>query len=267
MTGSRSRLPSDSVRTVLATLLCCVVASPSFAELRYTVRLETRKVASVAALDSRLSAIGAKILQAVVPDSPLEMTVIAGDRVARVTWNKALPGLPAGAVLIQRTNGSRIVLDPARQVYWRAPMPDVTSLPVRDRPVVTWSGSPTPDPVAGQPGMKSRVEISIPFPEARDGMLVTGTPTNLPLHGEIWVTDSFGAYATRQLRAIHGLALMGLDVAPDGTLVLRQVLRGPLFGDWEFESIVVAMIEEDLPDTLFVAPPGFKEVPAPRIRR
>ena len=97
--------------------------------------------------------------------------------------------------------------------------------------------------------------------------MVTGTPTNLPLHGEVWVTDSFAAYATGQLRSIHGLALMGLDVAPPGKLVLRQILRGPLFGEIELESIVIAKAEEDLPDTLFDVPAGCQEVPAPRIRR
>ena len=267
MTGLRSRLKSSPVRVLLTTTLCCLWATQAFADLRYTVRVTTRKVAPSWALDSKLVALGTQILKAAVPDNSVEMTVTAGDRVARVTWNKAMPGLPAGAALIQRADGSRIVLDPARQVFWRAAMPDAYALSAADRPVVTAEPQTRAETVTDLPALRSRVEISIPFPEARNGMMVTGTPTNLPLQGDLWVTDSFAAYASRQLRVIHGLAHLGLDLAPPGTLVLRNILRGPLFGETELESIVIAMTEEELPDTLFVVPGGFKEVPAPRIKR
>ena len=255
------------MRTILATFLCCLASTPLLAELKYTVRLETRKVATSAAVDPRLAALGQAILQAIAPGDSVEMTVIAGDRVARVTWSKAMPGLPAGVALVLRQDGRRLVLDPARQVYWRAGLPDLYTLPADDRPVVKQIPRTEAETIAGLPATRSSVEITIPFAEALNDMMVTGTPTYLPLHGDVWVTDSFARYATRQLRSIHGLAVMGLDVAPPGKLVLRQILRGPLFGETELESIVIAMAEEDMPDTLFDVPAGFKEVPAPRIRR
>ncbi len=254
-------------KKILATLLCCMASAPLAAELKYTVRMEARKVATAVAIDPKLTALGTKILQAVAPGGSVEMTVIAGGRVARVTWSKAIPGIPAGVALVLRADGNKFLIDPARRVYWRAGVPNLYALPASDRPVVKHAPGIGPEMVAGLPATGSSVEITIPFAEALNGMMVAGTPTEIPLTGEVWVTDSLAGYATPQLRSIHGLAVMGLDVAPLGRMVLRQVLRGPLFGDIELESIVIAIAEEDLPDTLFVVPTGFKEVPAPRITR
>ena len=255
------------MRAVPATLILCLVTTPVAAELKYTVRIEARKVPAAEKLDPNLTALGARILAAVAPDNSVELTVIAGDNVARVTWSKAIPGIPAGVALVLRADGGRFLVDPANQVYWRAGMPDLYSLGASNRPVITHTAQNSSEIIAGLPVTLSSVTIRIPFAEALNGMMVQGTPTNMPLNGKVWVTDSFPRYATRQLRAIHGLALMGLDVAPLGKLVLRQVLQGPLFGDIELESKVMAIAEEDLPDTLFIVPTGFKEVPAPRIRR
>jgi hypothetical protein len=169
--------------------------------------------------------------------------------------------------LVLRADGRKFLIDPARQVYWRAGMPDLYALPASERPVVTLMPRTQSETVAGLPATRSSIEITIPFAEAVNGMMVAGTPTKMPLKGDVWVTDSHARYATRPLRSIHGLALVGLDVAPLGQLVLRQVLRGPLFGDIELESIVIAVFEQDAPDTLFDVPAGYKEVPAPRIRR
>ncbi len=254
-------------KAILTAVACCIVSTPLAAELKYTVRLESRAVAASAAVDPRMTSLGTKIIRAMVPGDSVELTVIAGSKMARVQWNKQMPGIPAGAFLLLRQNGSRVIVDPAARTFWRSEMPDLYSLPATARPVVSHAARPETATVAGVPATGSRVEITIPFPEARNGLMVAGTPTDLPLSGEVWVTDRFASYGTRELRPIHGLALLGLDVAPIGKLVLRQVLRGPLFGNTEIESAVTSIAEEELPDTLFEVPADFKEVKGPRIRR
>jgi hypothetical protein len=188
--------------------------------------------------------------------------------VARVQWNRALLGIPEGAILLQRANGSRVMLDPATRTYWRVSMPNLYGLGAARRPVVT--RTPVTESaaiVAGIEAAAAAVEITIPFAEARAGMMVSGTPTELPLMGEVWTTGRFPGYLTNRLRPIFGLAFLGLDVAPPGHLVLRQVLRGPLFGDVELESVVTTLSEEEVPDTLFEVPPDYTLVSPPRIGR
>jgi len=255
------------MKTLAAALLYCLVSAPAFAELTYTVRIQARTVAADASADPRVVALGKTILQAVVPDGSVELTIIVGDGVARVQWSKAMPGIPAGTVLLQRRDGGRVLVNTVDQTFWPAGMPDLYSLETADRPVVVQTPQGGLDLVAGIPAARSHLAITIPFREAREGTMVTGTPTDLPLEGEVWVTDRFASFATRELRSIHGLAWLGLDAAPLGTLVLRQTLRGPLFGDIELESVVIALGEEDVPDSSFDVPAGFTAVSPPRIRR
>jgi len=241
-------------RTLVAACLCCLISTSASAELKYTVRLEARTVAADVPADPRVAALGKTILQAVVPDGSVELTIIVGNGVARVQWSKAMPGIPLGTVLLQRRNGTRVLVNTVDQTFWPAGMPDAYALGEADRPVILHT------PPTG-------LEISIPFREARAGMMVTGTPTDLRLKGDVWLTDKFASYSTPELRPIHGLPLLGFDVAPIGTLATRLILLGPLFGDIELESVVTAIGEEDLPDSLFDVPAGFKQIRAPRIRR
>ena len=62
--------------------------------------------------------------------------IIVGNGVARVQWSKALPGIPAGTVLVQRRNGTRVFVNTVDQTFWPAGMPDAYSLGEADRPVV-----------------------------------------------------------------------------------------------------------------------------------
>ena len=120
-------------------------------------------------------------------------------------------------------------------------------------------------PIAGIAATRTTVDIVIPFPEAAAGEMVSGTPTELPLSGETWVTGSLAKYLTPELRPFVGMGFIGLDAVASGQFILRQILRGPTFGDIELESTVTSVVEEELPASTFEVPPGFKEVPAPMV--
>lgn len=235
------------------------------AELKYTVRIETHKTAVATTGEPLMRELGSVLLEMVAPGGSVEMTCVLGDRTARVQWSKALIGLPADAVLIRQADGVMVVLNPADRTFWKLTIPDWYGLPAGRKPIVTRTVSNETGTVAGVRAEHSSVQIRIPFPEATTGALVLGTPRELPLIGDVWVTGAVARYITPTLRNVIGLATFGFDVVPEGGFVMRQLLRGPMLGDLEIESRVISLVEEDVPDALFQIPAGYKEIPPPPI--
>lgn len=252
-------------RVVIALLLLAGSSSVVSAELKYTVRIQTHAADVTEPTDPRQRELGNVLLEMVAPEGAVEMTCIVGDGTARITWNKALVGLPPGSVLIRNAEGLTMVLSPADRTYWKLTLTDWYGLPPARKPAVTSTPTGETGIVAGVRSERSAVRIRIPFPEATTGHLVLGTPAELPLQGDIWVTNQFARYATPDLRSVIGLATFGFDVAPDAGFVMRQRLRGAMFGGLELESSVTSIAEEDVPDALFEVPAGYKEIPRPRI--
>jgi len=252
-------------RVMMGALVWLVASAPLAAELKYTVRLESRKAAMSTDVDPMLWMLGEQVLEAAVPNGPLDVTIMVGHGAARAEWSRALPGIPEGAIVLLPASGNRIfMINPATKTYWRVNMPNLYTIGQSRRPVVTLTPVDEPALVAGVAVTKADVHISIPFVEAQRGEMVSGTPTELPLSGEVWSTDRYAEHWLPRLRPILGLPILGFNVAPARNFVLRQILRGPLFGDYELESVVTAIAEEELPEMLFQIPEGFTLVPTPR---
>ncbi len=256
------------MKKLMVVALWFVVASVSLsAELKYTVRVEARKGTATGIVDPMLAMLGNQILEATAPEGSVDVTVVLGNGVARVQWSRAMPGIPAGAVLLQRRNGTRVMFNPADRTWWRVAVPNLFEISERRRAVV--KRTPSTDPgetrtIAGIAATRAALDVVIPFPEAQAGEMVSGTPKELPLNGEAWVTSSLAKYATTEVRTVLGLGFLGFDAVPAGQFVLRQILRGPTFGDMELESIVTSLSEEEVPASMFEVPAGFTEVAGPR---
>jgi hypothetical protein len=252
------------VKKQLIVALVFLASSSLAAEVKYTVRVEARKGTAGAEVDPMLTMLGNQILEATAPNGEVELKITLGNGVGRVEWSQEMPGIPEGAVLLQRRNGTRVMFNPADRTWWRVAVPTLSALSARRRPIVTLTPSIETGTTAGPAATRTRVDIVIPFPEAQAGEMVSGTPTELPLNGEIWVTSSLAKYVTPELQTFLGMGFLGVNAAPAGQFVLRQILRGPTFGEMELESIVTSVAEEALPASTFEVPQGFKEVTAPQ---
>jgi len=252
-------------RSALVVLLIAAGSSVVRAELKYTVRIVTQAETTSAPIDERQREFGRVMLEMLAPEGAVEMTYILGDGTARVTWNKPLIGLPEGSVLIRNAAGQTLVLNPADRTYWALTLPNWYGLPPARKPDVMTTATGQTRTVAGVPTTESAVRLRIPYPEATTGARVFGTPSEFPLEGQIWVTDAFARYTTPDLRSVIGLATFGFDLVPNGGFVMRQRLRGPAFGNLALESSVTSLVEETVPASLFEVPPGYTEIPRPRI--
>ena len=256
-------MTKSMIKTLAVAALFVGLPASLAAELKYTVRIEARKSSVATDVDPMLTMLGNQILEATAPEGSVDMTVTLGNGVARVEWSREMPGIPKGAVLLLRRNGTRVMFSPTDRTWWRVAVPNLPELSERRRAKVTRTPSTETTVIAGIVATRNTVTVVIPFPEAQAGEMVSGTPTELPLSGETWVTNTLPKYTTSELRTYLGFGFLGLDAVPAGQFILRQVLRGPTFGDVELDSVVTSLVEEELPTSTFEVPEGFKEIPAP----
>lgn len=223
-------------------------------EVRYTLRMELKPSAAPAEpADPRLASIGALVTEMMVPGGSVEMTVTMGAHGTRVEANKPLAGLPEGAAMLQRPDGSVVVLNAAEKTYWTAPPAEAADITAEVKRTGEFST------VAGERAERVTFRFSVPAaPEAASA----GLPP-LTIEGDAWVADRFKSFTAVTAKAgaspsglaIRQLAELGLSV--------KQVMRSAMFGGQQIESIVTAIDERPATPALFEIPAGFREVPPP----
>lgn len=246
-------------RTLMATLLVAVTASPADADLRYTTHIESRKAESAQPVDPVLAMIGA-MLASRLPTGDMKMTV--GDGGTRIEFANAVGAVPAGGVMLIR-DGSTVILNPAEQTYWPARMPAV-AIPGGATPAVNTKRTGEFETLDGLRTERVAFGMSMNLPLPAGVQLPPGFPTAFTLDGDMWVADHFKRYAA-SLTAIANTLFPGIGIgglAQDG-LVVKQVTRSPMFGGNEIVISVSEVLEAPATPDLFQVPADYKEVPAP----
>lgn len=238
-------------RVIALAVFVAFAAVPLRAELKYTVRMEVKKTATAPAapVDPSVAAVGSMVIEMMLPGGSIELTVLSGERGTRIEANKPLAGLPAGAVVLQRPDGSVVGFDPASKTFWKSPAPETGGIQAKTRRTGDYST------VNGERVERVSFQITLPLGEA----LKTAPP--LTIEGDAWVAERFKQYTTaKSSRALGALSLFQLA---DLGLSMRQVMRSPMFGAQEIESTVTKVAEEAAPASAFDVPAGFKEVSGP----
>src|SRR5688572_2243711 len=115
-------------KALLSAAVAAVFVAPLSAELKYTVRMELKKSATPAQADPRMEMLGGVVTQMMVPGGSVESTFTIGDRGTRVEWNKPMPGIPAGGVMLQQPDGSAVVIDPAAKTFYKLAVDQLAQL-------------------------------------------------------------------------------------------------------------------------------------------
>ena len=257
------------IRTASAILLIAVGGVvPAAAELRFASLTSAKPAAATGAAETNpmYAAFGEMMLQMIVPDGPVEMTAIVGEKGARMEYPQGMLGLPAGTVTIMLPGGDLVVLNPKNRTYWKTTSQEVAEMwrQLGAEPVVTHKRTGEFATIAGVRAERLTFEWSLAFPmtpEAK-GALPPGSPAAMKMTGEIWIAaDRYTQYAPMAFRSNSGLASLGMTKLLQEGLVLRSVLRSPSFGGKEIETIVTSIAEEPAPANAFEIPAGYKLVP------
>ena len=145
--------------------IALVFSAPLRAELKYTMTLTARPstVPPAAASPNPLMAVLAQMLSGtLLPTTPVVMTAIVGPLGIRTEFDKAYVMIPAGGVTIVKPDGTYIVMDPAKQTYWKTAKPDAAALGIK--PIVTTKPTTDRATIAGLEALKSLVDIKLPLP-------------------------------------------------------------------------------------------------------
>jgi hypothetical protein len=269
MSGAEGSAEKDDMtywaRTFMAAVstaaLCAAFVAPVHADLKYTMRIETRKNTGTVVAPSNpiMTMLGSVVAAAMAPAGGLEITVTIGEEGSRVEYNRAYTVVPAGGVTLMRPGGAMIVLDPAKRTYWRMDRPDVGTL--MPTPAVTVTRTGEIETIAGVRSERAALEIRVPLPLPAE-QLPAGVPAEMVVVGEAWLADRYQEYARLSI-GMTGLASMGLERLAAEGLPMRSVLRGEMFGDRQIESIVTAISELAVPASAFEIPEGYTEVAPP----
>lgn len=261
-----------------AVVVIAVCTAPLRAELKVTGRMVARQVAGAPAGNDVIAAmIGPMITETFGGPEGIEMSVtLHEDGRARTDYANSYLGMPAGSVVIQRADGTSVGFDPKTQTWWKMvdPLadPKAAEMLAQAKPEVATRRTGEFATVAGfkaeQVSLTMQMALPLP-PEAAQlpPQLLAMIPKDIRVDGRVWVTQDHAKYAKAMTRAfVQGpLLTIGLDkpVSDLKALMVRSVMTVSLAAGWELETLASKVVEEDVPDTVFDVPAGFKEIPMP----
>ena len=231
------------------TLFLFVTSSVS-AELRFTMRTETRKTKSSEPPDPFFTKFGEMFATAVAPGGRAETVFIVGDERVRVELGAAIGGLPAGTVILRQADGSTFILNPTDRTYRK------TTLETRTNGLAAADvSSKRTGEFATIAGVRAeRVTLAATFDFSKAPQPAPGFPTKVTLDWQLWVADRFKMPPSMMAVMNPAIQLLGLQKYIQDGLVMRQILRSPLLGGYELESRIVEFSERPVPPQLFEVP-------------
>jgi hypothetical protein len=230
--------------------------------LKYVSKMQMQPSTSATPADPVLEAIGRSVGEMVLPGGSVEMTTTVGEYGIRLEWDRALPGIPAGAAMVYNAaDGASVVINAEARTFWRVPASAMADLiPAEAKPQVTSAKTGEKETVAGVPAERMTFEIRMPLPAPPNQPRPPGMPAEVTMSGEAWVAPQYGHYlgAASKLPAMNAL---GMDALAQHGLQMRQILRSPVFGNRQLETVVTSLSEERVPQHRFQVPAGFTETP------
>jgi hypothetical protein len=244
-------------KITLCTVFVLFVANPLQAELRFTMRTEARKVESPQPPNPILAKFGEMLAKAIAPDGVTQATFLVGENRARIELGSAVRGLQKGTVILRQPDGFIFALNANDRTYQKMVTPEfrTNSLmttnskvsSVRSGEFVTISGI-----------RSERVTLVISFDfTAEASRLPPGFPSTWTIDWDMWVTDRFKMPSSLVAIVNPAMQALGLEKYLQDEFVMRQIIRSPLLGGYEMESVIVNISEEPAAPELFAIPSDY----------
>ena len=261
-----------------AVVVVAVCTAPLSAELKVTSKMTARQVAGAPAGNDMMAAmVGPMITQMYGGPEGVDMTVtMHEDGRLRTDYPKGFAGMPAGAVVLMRADGSSVGFDDKAKTWWKmgSPMddPNAKAMLAQLKPQVTTKRTGEFATVAGLKAerVSMTMVMGIPLPPGAENMppeMMAMIPKEIRVEGDSWVAPVHAKYTKSMTKVLAQgpLAGVGIDKVLNDMqgLNVRQVMRMSMLAGWELETLVTQVGEEDVPDSVFELPTGYKEIPMP----
>lgn len=261
-----------------AFVVFALCTAPLGAELKVTSKMSAKPVAGAPAANDMMSAmVGPMLTQMFGGAEGVEMTLtINEDGRTRAEYVGAFAGMPAGAVIITRADGTAIGYDATAKTWWKmldpSSMPGMAEMMAQMKPEVSTKRTGEFATVVGLKAERvtMNMRMAIPMPPGAENLppeVLAMIPKEIKADGDLWIAPVHAKYVKSMAKAISlgPMAGMGLDkmMGDFQGLTVRQVMRMSVLAGHELETLVLKIVEEDVPDTVFDVPTGFKEIPMP----
>jgi hypothetical protein len=265
-------------RSVAAVVVVALCTAPLSAELKINAKSVARQVAGAPAGNDVMAAIvGPMITQVYGGPEGIEMVVtLHEDGRVRTDYAASFMGMPAGSAVIQRADGTSVGVDVRTGTWWKMvdPLsdPKAVEMMANAKPEVTTKRTGEFATLAGLKAehVSLTMQVALPLPPEAAQLppqLLAMIPKEIKADGQVWMADAHAKYSRGMTRAfVTGpLSAIGLDKQVNDLqgLMLRLVMKVSLLAGYELETLVSKVAEEDVPDTVFEVPAGYKEIPMP----
>jgi len=261
-------------RSCAVVALLVLIAAPLRADLKYTTHSEMKPSqappAGDAAANPLMAMLAGQLTKQLLPDGTADTEYLVSETGVRTEYVKGGMNMePEGTVTLLLLNGDYVHLNTKDKTYWKTTaatmkaMLDASGI----QPQITSKPSDESASIAGVSSKRVDLEINIPLPipDELRAQMPPGFPTAINLTAEAWMaTSPYEKYLAvmAKMREFLGAAL-GIGRASAPGILMRQVLRGPILGGQQFESVVTKIGEDAAPAGAFTIPTDYKEVPAP----
>ena len=248
---------------VLAVLAC--TGAQLGAELKVVTKVEVRKAATSEPPNPLLAMVGGAVARQMEQMHGVETTTTIGTGVLRSEANRALGGIPQGTIMVMRSDGSFVGINPTEKTFFRSSVPDLASLAPNMKPTIAVNRTGEFSDMLGHRVERVLVDLrmALPIPPEAMSQLPPGFPTHIAMTMENWTAEAFKAYGTQMVRGNPAMAALGMGEIADIGFAMRQIVRSALLGGYEMETTVTSVHEVTPPPGFFEVPEGYKEVPAP----
>ncbi len=266
-------------RIFASVLVLLALVAPLSAELKVTSKMSVRPVPGAApATDMMSQMMGPMMLQMFGGTAGVEsVTISHEDGRTRTEYKTAFIGMPAGSVVIMRADGTSVGFDAKAGTWWKIPgaadmPPEAAAMMAQMKPEITTKKTGQFETIAGQRAEKVTLSMRMPIPLPPEAAQMPPEframiPEAFIFEGDTWISTSFAKYTKAMTKAMSNAAMsqFGLDkmMADFQGLPVKQVMRMNMLAGYEMETLVLSIVEEDTPDSLFDLPTGLKEIPMP----
>jgi hypothetical protein len=260
-------------------LVFLAVVAPISAELRITSKMSVRPVPGAAPASDMMSQMMGPMMRQMFggTEGVESVTISHEDGRTRTEYKTSFIGMPAGSVVIMRADGTSVGFDPKAGTWWKvsgaADMPpEAAEVLAQMRPEITTTKTGQFDTIAGQRAEKVTLSMRMPIPLPPEAAQMPAEframiPQAFVFEGDTWIAAGFSRYTKAMTKAMTtgAMSQFGFDklMADFEGLPVKQVMRMNMLAGYEIETLMLSIVEEDAPDSVFDLPSGLKEIPMP----
>jgi hypothetical protein len=259
---------SPFARAVIACLLVLPVLQHALqAELKFTLHTDLNRVEGVAT--NEWSAFLIQIAKQVMPPGGVDHVVIVGDKAMMLEQKQPFGGMAAGVQTLFRDN-QQYGIDPVTRTFWKERQTSEAELREwgASQPEVKVDRTGESRTIDGMRAERVTTTVTLKSQVLERSFPGLAEPPSITI--DVWVTDAVklpGGWMPlidRKLLAELGLAqLRDFTV---GKFMLRGVIKSNVLSGLELAMMATNVTTEDVADSVFEIPAGYKEVPAPSSR-